>query len=104
MPLNWYWDERLQSDVVRTDGPWIVSVTPMIYNDRIYLTHVSEYPNCAVAGYCYDKGGGAYLAAAIWDPLTEDRPVGFKKIAFEDLAVKNDYNEKFTHEGASHEH
>lgn len=78
-------DEKLQSLVVRKTDEWIVSVTPMIFNDRVLLTSQhqyqdSEYPS-PVGGWCYDKGGSAVLAALAWNPDTEDRPVGFKKEA-----------------------
>jgi hypothetical protein len=79
-----YYDEKMMSWVVRKDGPWIVSVTPMLYNDRVMLTHERDYPHFATAGYCYDKGSAALLAAAIWNPLEEHRPKGPKKVAFED--------------------
>ena len=77
------WDDKMGSLVIREVGDWIVSVTPMLFNDRIYLTHRSEYPLSATAGWCYDQGGAAILAAAVWDPLTEREPKGHKKVAFD---------------------
>lgn len=67
--------------VVKVTDDWIVSVTPMIFNDRICLTDRNEWPNTYTAGFCYDKGGAAILAALAWDPDTEPYPDGFKKIA-----------------------
>lgn len=77
------WDPYIQATVVRIDGPWIISVSRMIYNDRVVLTHESEYPYTARAGYCYDQGGVALHAATLWNPLKELRPKGYKKIAYE---------------------
>jgi hypothetical protein len=91
------WDENIESHIVKRVGPWIVSVTPMIFNSRILLTHVSQYPLTWTSGFCYDKGPSAALAAMAWDPLTEPRPVGFKKVAAEDLhiwrAANSEWNE-----------
>lgn len=79
------WDEPMKSYVIHRTGPWIVSVSPMLFNSRVLLTHVAEYPLSWTAGFCYDKGPAAPLAAAAWDPLATPRPVGFKKVAGEDL-------------------
>lgn len=76
-----YFDERIESVVYGHHGPWLVSVSPQLVNDRILLTHRDEYPMQWTAGFCYDKGPSAGLAAAVWDPLTERYPVGFKRIA-----------------------
>lgn len=78
-----YWDDAIKSTVVQENEEWIVSVTPMIFNDRIYLTHRSEYPRSATAGFCYDKGGAAMLAAMAWDFENEREPAGHKKVAFD---------------------
>lgn len=75
------WSDEAQTHVVKVTEDWIVSVTPMIFNDRICLTSHAEWPDEYTAGFCYDKGGSAHLAALVWDPETQDRPVGFKKIA-----------------------
>lgn len=75
------WDDKIQSLVVSETESWIVSVTPMIFNDRVLLTSKDEYPHTWTAGWCYDKGGAALLAAQAWDPETENEPVGFKKLA-----------------------
>lgn len=75
------WDDQMQSLVVKETEHWIVSVTPMIYNDRVLLTSRDEYPYCYTAGFCYDKGPVALMAAMVWDPETQHQPVGFKKIA-----------------------
>lgn len=77
------WDPNIESMVIKRDGPWIVSVTPMVFNDRILLTHQDEYPLSWTSGYCYDKGAAAALAAHAWSPTTEHQPVGFKKVAAE---------------------
>lgn len=80
-PLLGVWDAQLKSYIVRRTEEWVVSVTPMIFNDRIVLTHVSEYPYAWTAGWCYDKGGAAFLAAHVYDPDTMQEPVGYKKLA-----------------------
>jgi hypothetical protein len=78
-----YFDLEIMSTVIRHDGDWMVSVTAMIFNDRVMLTHRSEYPNMATAGFCYDKGGAAALAATVWNPEEGAAPVGYKKCAFD---------------------
>lgn len=75
------WGVEVQTHVVKVTENWIVSVTPMIYNDRICLTSHAEWPDGYTAGFCYDKGGSAALAARVWDPETQREPVGYKKIA-----------------------
>lgn len=70
-------------------GDFRVEVVPMIFNDRILITHRSEYPDFVIAGFCYAKGGAAGLAAAHWVENWEEMetPVGFKKIAVNDLPL-----------------
>lgn len=75
------WNDTAQTNVVKVVGEWIVSVTPMIFNDRVLLTHVDEWPLTWTAGWCYDKGGVAHLAALAWDVATEHEPKGYKKVA-----------------------
>jgi hypothetical protein len=81
------WDSRLGAYKVKEGRDWLVSVSPMIFNDRVLLTDRQEYETsrypCYLAGWCYDKGGAAVIAALAWDPDTEHRPVGFKKEAFD---------------------
>lgn len=76
-----YFDPKIESVVYQETDDWIVSVTPMIFNDRLLFTTRADYPHSWTAGWCYDKGGAAPLAAQIWDPNTERDPVGFKKVA-----------------------
>lgn len=90
-----YWDAVIGGLIVRKDGPWIVAVSPMLFNDRILLTHERDYPHFVTAGYCYDKGGAAPLAAMQWNPLEQERPVGYKKIAIEDLLRLEIVNEEW---------
>lgn len=87
-----YYDEKLQSLVVKQVGPWIISIAHMTYNDRILLTHESEYPMLWVSGFCYDRGLEAFAAACVWNPFVQPRPIGYKKIAAEDLARWDRYN------------
>lgn len=81
MTVELGWDDTARTNVVKVVGEWIVSVTPMIFNDRVLLTHVDEWPFCWTAGWCYDKGGAAHLAAVAWDVETEREPKGYKKLA-----------------------
>jgi hypothetical protein len=77
-----YFDAQIGSLVIKESADWIVSVTPMIFNDRVLLTMRQDYPFTVTAGWCYDKGPAAVLAAQAWDPDTEPTPAGFKKEAF----------------------
>ena len=76
-----YFDEQIESVVYAHHGPWLVSVSSAIFNNRVLLTHRDEYPRRWTAGFCYDKGPAAGLAAAVWNPRTDPYPVGFKRIA-----------------------
>ncbi len=76
-----YFDEKIQGMVVHKTRNWIVSVHPMIFNDRIILTSHDEYPHSYTAGFCYDKGGAAMLAALIWNPERDFEPLSYKKVA-----------------------
>lgn len=82
-------DSRVQMmmgiEPIKTTEHWVVAVMPMLYNDRIVLTthEAWEQETYFIAGWCYDKGGAAALAAHAWDPETEQKPVGFKKEAFD---------------------
>ena len=73
------WSDEIQVLVVKVTEHWVVGVTPMIYNDRIVLMPRDHWDTTVIAGWCYDKGGAAPLAAMVWDPETDLRPVGFKK-------------------------
>lgn len=67
--------------VVKVTDDWIVAVLPQIFNDRIALMSHYEWRHGWTAGYCYDKGAAAGLAAEVWDPETQRHPAGFKKCA-----------------------
>lgn len=69
--------------VVNETDEWIVSVVPMLFNDRVMLTHRDEYPTFATAGWCYDRGPSAMLAAKAWNPDVTREPLGYKKCAFD---------------------
>jgi hypothetical protein len=75
------YDPAIQSYVCTKTDQFIVSVTPMLFNDRVILTSVEEYPRTYTRGWCYDKGAAAWAAALVFDPDTQDAPVGFKKVA-----------------------
>jgi hypothetical protein len=75
------WNDEQQANVVKVTENWIVAVTPMIYNDRIILATHAGWKWGYTAGFCYDKGPAAILAASLWNPETERYPLGYKKIA-----------------------
>lgn len=67
----------------------------MIYNDRVVLMKPDEMRRGYTAGFCYDKGGAALMAALVWDPEIDERPAGWKKIACDSrfpLSVTNELN------------
>lgn len=68
---------------IKVTENWVVAVMPMAFNDRVILCRHWEWTEVRgyVAGWCYDKGGAAALAAMAWDPETERTPVGWKKQA-----------------------
>ena len=77
-----YFDPRIESMVVRVTENFVVSVSPQLFNDRILLTsRLHGYPRTWLAGWCYDKGPAAMLAARVFDPETQHEPVGYKKVA-----------------------
>lgn len=78
-----YYDTATASMVLKhtADGQWMVSVAPMIFNDRVLLTHRGQWPMQWTAGWCFPKGGAAPLAAMAWDPDRDREPVGYIKVA-----------------------
>lgn len=76
-----YYDPAIEATVVKVTDTWIVSWAPMLFNDRIYLTHRDQYPRLWTAAWCYDKGGSVVLAASAYDPDTQHEPVGYKRVA-----------------------
>lgn len=76
-----YFDPNIQSMVYAHHGEWLVSVSPMLFNDRVLLTRRDQYPHQWVAGFCYPKGPAAPLAAMAWDPRTQDHPAGYVRLA-----------------------
>lgn len=86
-------DERAPFVDLETGGTIVVGypaddirldISPMIYNDRIVVTKKEDYPKTVIAGFCFDKGGAAIVAATWWlDHWDElDEPLGHKKVAF----------------------
>lgn len=66
-----------------TLGTWkgyLIQVMPMLFNDRLVMSPVIA-PYTYDHGWCFDKGGAAYLAALVWDPETQGEPPGYKKCA-----------------------
>lgn len=74
-------DPNIEAMVVRRSADWIVSVVPMLFNNRILLSRTDEYPTFWTAGWCYDKGPAAPLAAISWNPDIDREPAGYKKLA-----------------------
>lgn len=77
------YDLETDSVVIKVTEHWVVSVARMMFNDRILLTHRTDWPIEVTAGWCYDRGLPATAAAAVFDPENERAPVGFKKLAFD---------------------
>lgn len=75
-----YWDDKLQSTVYGFNGNWLVSVTRMLFTDRICLTSTEDYPSFYTAGWDYEQGQAA-LAAMLWDPEDEWEPKGYIRCA-----------------------
>jgi hypothetical protein len=59
-------------------GGWLVQIMPMIFNDRVVLTPVAN-PMLIDYGWCFRKGGAAFLAVKAWDPDEEAEPAGHIK-------------------------
>jgi hypothetical protein len=59
-------------------GGYLIQIMPMAFNDRLVMTPESS-PMTYDHGWCFAKGGAAYLAALVWDPETAGEPVGFIK-------------------------
>lgn len=77
------WNAEIMGHVVKVTPRWVVAVVPMIYNDRVVLCRRErdEWRTGYVAGWCYDKGGAAGLAALAWDPERDAEPAGYRKKA-----------------------
>lgn len=88
-----YFDPEIASVVIGhagTEGEFMVSVSPMLFNDRVLVTHRSQYPLTVAAGFCYPReGGAASVAAALWVEHWDemDVPPGFVKEAFNCLPI-----------------
>lgn len=79
------WDRDLRLWVVKETEHWRVLMIPMLFNFRVVISD-NRWPVIEAgytAGWCYDKGPAAFLAAMAWDPETEVRPVGWKKEAMD---------------------
>lgn len=68
---------------VKDIAGWRVTVSPMLYNYRIHLTSEEDRAlRLVTAGFCYNPKDLAMIYATVWDPVTELRPQGFIKEAF----------------------
>lgn len=59
-------------------GGWLLQIMPMIFNDRLVLTPKMA-PKVYDYGWCFPKGGAAWLAAAAWDLEAQAEPSGYIK-------------------------
>lgn len=84
------WNTEIMGSVVKVTPGWVVAVVPMIYNDRVVLCSRNEWRTGYTAGFCYDKGGSAALAALAWNPEETLNPDGFKKIACDSRVAKKE--------------
>lgn len=82
-PVTLGWNDELKATIIKVTENWIVGVAPMIFNDRIILMEPDSWQISITAGFCYDKGAAAVMAALLWDPETQRYPEGYKKIAYD---------------------
>ena len=82
------WNDTIRCVIVTITDHWIVAVTPMIFNDRVILMDRDDWDTSIVAGWCYDKGPAAVVAALAWDPETQQEPAGHKKVAYDARATR----------------
>lgn len=82
------WDEAGTEFVIKTTEHWVVSVAPMIFNDRICIATPEEHGRFYTAGWCYPRedsvsGLQTMVRALAWDPETEREPEGYLKCAYD---------------------
>src|SRR5690349_781846 len=79
-----FWCDEVSCWMVKWNEHWVVMILPMLYNDRVVIGFRDDrmFTRGYEAGWCYDKGPAAMLAAMAWEPDTKHTPVGFKKEAF----------------------
>lgn len=82
-PPFWVEREYDREYVAQETERFVVAVLVMGFNDRIAVTPKEHYGTGWSAGFCYDKGGEAFIRAMLWNPEEDQRPQGFKKIAFD---------------------
>lgn len=75
-----YWDDKIESLVVAQTGEYLVSISRMIYTERIVITGLDEYPSCYTAGWDFEPGA-AVAAAQAWNPDNEWEPKGYIRVA-----------------------
>lgn len=61
-------------------GGYLLQIAPMAFNERIIMTP-EDIPLVYDHGWCYDRGGLAFIALIGWDPAAEGEPAGYKKRA-----------------------
>lgn len=75
------WLAEQEAWLIKDTEHWRVLVSPMAFNHRILLCSQAEWRFTWTAGWCYDHREAAVLAARVFDPETDQDPVGFKKLA-----------------------
>lgn len=87
------WDDRVQAWEISRTERWVVHVSPMLFNNRVYLSTPEQVPYFWTAGWCYDKGATAFLAAMAFDPEVDMDPPGFKKLAADERRTAKQVDE-----------
>jgi hypothetical protein len=60
---------------IRDVGPWRIMVAWYGFNDRVTIADAAGGWRTGYGhGWCYPRGGPAFLAAALWDPQRHDEP------------------------------
>lgn len=72
--------DRYDTMTIGEWGGYTLKICSMGFNDCIVMTPFAS-PETYDHGWCYDKGGLAFVALIAWDPATEAEPPGYKKRA-----------------------
>ncbi|MFJ1700480.1 hypothetical protein ACIOHC_36415 [Streptomyces sp. NPDC088252] len=62
------------------DDDYLYEMWPQLFNDRLVL-RVKKIPTTWRYGWCFKQANGLAVVAAfaVWDPETEDEPIGWHK-------------------------
>lgn len=75
-----YWDDKIESLIVGRTGDYLVSISRMIFTERIVITGLNDYPFGYTAGWDYEPGT-ALAAAQAWNPEETREPTGYIRVA-----------------------